>query len=62
LPGETDVVESCQSSVSVFSVDYDAPAKYAKPVQEHVKNNLAKKANRMMKRDYNAKMARRTVF
>lgn len=25
LPGETDVVESCQSSVSVFTVDYDAP-------------------------------------
>ncbi|KAK9900242.1 sure-like protein [Cystobasidium minutum MCA 4210] len=62
LPGETDVVESCQSSISVFSTDYDAPTKYAQPVQEHVKNNLAKKANKRMKRDFNAKMSRPVAF
>ncbi|KAK7693133.1 hypothetical protein QCA50_002699 [Cerrena zonata] len=33
LPGETDVVQGCASSISVFSVDYDAPSPVAEPVQ-----------------------------
>lgn len=33
VSGETDVVKGCASSVSVFSVDYDAPSPIAEPVQ-----------------------------
>lgn len=50
LPGERKTVESCQSSISVFSVDYDAPKAIAAPVQEHIRTYLAPVANRRMKK------------
>ncbi|TDL25054.1 5'/3'-nucleotidase sure [Rickenella mellea] len=36
LPGETIVSATCQTVVSVFSVDYDAPTVVAAPVQAHL--------------------------
>ncbi|EKM53971.1 uncharacterized protein PHACADRAFT_257501 [Phanerochaete carnosa HHB-10118-sp] len=33
LPGETIISSGCQSSVSVFSIDYDAPTEIAQPLQ-----------------------------
>lgn len=42
LPGETPVSAKCETSVSVFSVDYDAPAKVAAPIQAHLKSIVGK--------------------
>ncbi|THU79856.1 5'/3'-nucleotidase sure [Dendrothele bispora CBS 962.96] len=36
LPGETPIAAQCKTSVSVFSVDYDAPTGVAAPVQNHL--------------------------
>ncbi|KAL0947264.1 hypothetical protein HGRIS_013385 [Hohenbuehelia grisea] len=36
LPGETVVNAGCKTSVSVFSIDYDAPTAVAAPVQAHL--------------------------
>ncbi|KAF7440914.1 hypothetical protein PC9H_001263 [Pleurotus ostreatus] len=36
LPGETNVTENCQTSVSVFAVDYDAPLNLAAPIQNRL--------------------------
>jgi len=36
LPGETPTSAECKTSVSVFSVDYDAPVAVAAPIQERL--------------------------
>jgi hypothetical protein len=36
----------------LVQVDYDAPTQLAKPVQEHIQNYLAPKANRRIKRAF----------
>ncbi|KAF5374265.1 hypothetical protein D9758_004522 [Tetrapyrgos nigripes] len=36
LPGETPIAAQCKTSVTVFSVDYDAPADVAAPIQKHL--------------------------
>ena len=33
MSGETVISAQCQTSVSVFAVDYDAPTEIAQPVQ-----------------------------
>jgi 5'-nucleotidase len=42
LPGETPTSAKCETAVSVFSVDYDAPTLVAAPVQAHLKNIAGK--------------------
>ncbi|OBZ75663.1 Acid phosphatase [Grifola frondosa] len=36
LPGETPTSAKCETAVSIFSVDYDAPAAIAAPIQAHL--------------------------
>lgn len=36
LPGETDTVMECHNSVSVFTVDWDAPSNVAAHIQAHL--------------------------
>lgn len=50
LPGETEVIRTCQSSISVFTVSWDAPESVAAPVQDHIRTYLAPVANRRVKR------------
>lgn len=46
LPGETDIIaNTCQSSVSVFSVDYDAPQDITQSVKEHLDYTVLGKLN-----------------
>lgn len=60
LPGETEIVENhCQSSISVFDVDYDAAKQYAAPVQQHIKEYVTPLANRRMKRSMAEKLRKR---
>jgi 5'-nucleotidase len=36
LPGETLVSAKCQTAVSVFAIDYDAPSSVASPIQSRL--------------------------
>ncbi|KAL0569809.1 hypothetical protein V5O48_012154 [Marasmius crinis-equi] len=42
LPGETPTAAECETAVSVFSVDYDAPVAVAGPIQNHLRANFGK--------------------
>ena len=35
-PGETPTSAGCETAVSIFSVDYDAPERLALPVQQRL--------------------------
>jgi 5'-nucleotidase len=46
LPGETLVATTtCQTAVTVFSVDYDAPQGYTESVKEHLEYTVLDKMN-----------------
>jgi len=40
LPGETPTSATCKTSVSIFSVDYDAPSYLAGPIQAHLERTI----------------------
>jgi hypothetical protein len=42
--GETPTTEKCQTSVSIFSVDYDAPESVAESIQAYMKPIIGKYA------------------
>ncbi len=35
-PGETPTSAGCETAVSIFSVDYDAPERLARPIQQRL--------------------------
>lgn len=46
LPGETLIATTtCQTAVTVFSVDYDAPQAYTESVKEHLEYTVLDKMN-----------------
>ncbi|KAI0637274.1 5'/3'-nucleotidase sure [Trametes polyzona] len=45
-PGETPTSAECETAVSVFAVDYDAPEGIAKPIQKRIRHNI--RANNLL--------------
>ncbi|KAH9857786.1 5'/3'-nucleotidase sure [Lenzites betulinus] len=39
-PGETPTSAQCETAVSIFSVDYDAPEHIARPIQRHLRKSI----------------------
>lgn len=38
--GETPTSAGCETAVSIFAVDYDAPERIARPIQKRLRQNI----------------------